>query len=172
MDSSETRLQIRIPTRADLPRIIVLRDVDTQIRYFNKYCLVSRATSTVQSLPFPSAQANLVLLRSYFCCHSRLHTHIPHPANPPPPGLRISACSEGKPTFLNPCGNGFGFAGDRTFSGASKPPGQIHTIFVASSVQPQQLHRPRPVPDLALDGRFHYKKSQLSLVLSLCIHFL
>jgi hypothetical protein len=30
---------------------------------------------TVQSLPFPSAQTNLALLHSYFCCHSRLHPY-------------------------------------------------------------------------------------------------
>jgi hypothetical protein len=151
-DSSETRLQNPDPTRTDLPRIIVLGDVDTQIRYFQQvlaWCLVRHHCPV---LAFPSAQTNLVLLHSYFCYHSRLHTHIPHLANP---RTFFESRPVPKRTNFEPCGKSIW----RVLRGsdilvARQPNPHNFRCIIGSA---QQLHRPGPVPDL-------YKKSQPSLV--------
>jgi hypothetical protein len=107
-------------------------------------------------LAFPSAQTNLVLLHSYFYCHSRLHTRIPHPANP-------RAFFESRPvpkggTNFEPCGKGFG-----EFLRGSENPHNFRCIIGSA----QRLHRPGSCSSSGLDSCLQYKKSRPSLVLSL-----
>jgi len=73
----------------------------------------------------------------------------PYPISSQPPGfLRISACPEGDQLRSLRKGTWRVLRGSDNLVARKSRPGQIHTIFVASSVQPNDCTARGPVPDL------------------------